>query len=107
MSVTVGKSACNTAGIAKTVFTPVERAELALADDERKIGLFFSLWTMKEARIKALGTGCSLNPSRFEIPTAPPPRLVEAAALPDAPYPMGVDPSGVRRDDQGRCGTSP
>ena len=55
-------------GIAETVFTPAEQAELALASGERKIQLFFSLWTMKEALIKALGTGFSLNPSRFEIP---------------------------------------
>lgn len=55
-------------GIAETVFTPAEQAELALASGERKIHLFFSLWTMKEALIKALGTGFSLNPSRFEIP---------------------------------------
>ena len=57
-------------GIAQTVFTPVEQAELALARGEQKIHLFFSLWTMKEALIKALGTGFSLDPSRFEIPPA-------------------------------------
>lgn len=57
-------------GIAQTVFTPVEQAELALARGEQKIRLFFSLWSMKEALIKALGTGFSLNPSRFEIPLA-------------------------------------
>ncbi|MDE0205679.1 MAG: 4'-phosphopantetheinyl transferase superfamily protein [Candidatus Tectomicrobia bacterium] len=55
-------------GIAQTVFTPAEQAELAPGRGERKIRLFFSLWTMKEALIKALGTGFSLNPSRFEIP---------------------------------------
>ncbi|MDE0205529.1 MAG: 4'-phosphopantetheinyl transferase superfamily protein [Candidatus Tectomicrobia bacterium] len=54
--------------IAQTVFTPAEQAELALARGDRKIRLFFSLWTMKEALIKALGSGFSLNASRFEIP---------------------------------------
>ena len=57
-------------GIAQTVFTPAEQAELAQARGERKIHLCFSLWTMKEALIKALGTGFSLNPSLFEIPPA-------------------------------------
>ena len=56
--------------IAQTVFTLAEQAELAQAHGDRKIHLFFSLWTMKEALIKALGTGFSLNPSRFEIPPA-------------------------------------
>ena len=57
-------------GIAQTVFTPAEQAELALVHGAQKTRLFFSLWTMKEALIKALGTGFSLNPSRFEIPPA-------------------------------------
>lgn len=57
-------------GISQMVFTPTEQAELALACGEQKIRLFFSLWTMKEALIKALGTGFSLNPSCFDIPPA-------------------------------------
>lgn len=67
-------------GIAQTVFTPAEQAGLALARGDRKIHLFFSLWTMKEALIKALGTGFSLNPSRFEIPP-PLPRDKRAGAF--------------------------
>ena len=57
-------------GIAQTVFTPAEQAELAQASGAQKVQLFFHLWTMKEALIKALGTGFSLPPSRFEIPPA-------------------------------------
>ena len=30
--------------------------------------LFYRLWSLKEALIKALGTGFSLNPTRFEVP---------------------------------------
>ena len=30
--------------------------------------LFFRLWSMKEALIKALGSGFSLNPFGFEVP---------------------------------------
>lgn len=55
-------------GITRMVFTPAEQAELALASGERKVHLFYRFWTMKEALIKALGTGFSLNPSRFELP---------------------------------------
>jgi 4'-phosphopantetheinyl transferase len=55
-------------GEIRTVFAPGERAELALAHGDRKVHLFFSLWTMKEALIKALGMGLSLDTSRFEIP---------------------------------------
>jgi len=57
-------------GIAKQVFTPCEQAELAGLDGANKVRLFFDLWTMKEALIKALGTGFYLSPSRFEIPPA-------------------------------------
>ncbi len=51
-----------------TVLGPAEQAELALARGYHKLHVFFSLWTMKEALIKALGRGFSLDPSRFEIP---------------------------------------
>ena len=57
-------------GIAKRVFAPCEQAELARLDGANKVRLFFDLWTMKEALIKALGTGFYLSPSRFEIPPA-------------------------------------
>lgn len=57
-------------GIMRMVYAPDEQAELDQANGEQKVRLFFSLWTMKEALIKALGTGFSLNPSRFEIPPA-------------------------------------
>ena len=51
-----------------TVFAPAERTELAAARGRRKTDLFLTLWTMKEALIKALGTGFSLDISAFEIP---------------------------------------
>lgn len=55
-------------GEIRTIFAPQERAELASATGDRKFHLFFALWTMKEALIKALGTGFTLDMSRFEIP---------------------------------------
>ncbi|MCE2452511.1 MAG: 4'-phosphopantetheinyl transferase superfamily protein [Nitrospinae bacterium] len=54
----------------ESVFGPEEQAEFASLREREKRHLFFTLWTLKEALIKALGTGFSLNPSRFEIPSA-------------------------------------
>ena len=57
-------------GIGERVFGVTERAALAAARGEEKARLFYRLWALKEALIKALGTGFSLNPSRFEVPPA-------------------------------------
>ncbi|MYJ86093.1 MAG: 4'-phosphopantetheinyl transferase superfamily protein [Rhodobacteraceae bacterium] len=58
----------NLEGIGQMVFTGEEQSELASASGMEKINLFYRLWTLKEALIKALGTGFSLNPNQFEIP---------------------------------------
>ncbi len=50
------------------VFGPSEQAELASTRGGDKIHLFFRLWTIKEALIKALGTGFALDPSTFQVP---------------------------------------
>ena len=57
-------------GTIESMFTSNERAELASAEGEQKIHLFFRLWTMKEALVKALGRGLYLDLSGFEIPVA-------------------------------------
>ena len=54
----------------RTVLGPNERAELEAASASHRLHMFFYLWTLKEALIKALGTGLSLDMSRFEIPPA-------------------------------------
>ena len=54
--------------IVESVYGPNEQGALAKVRGRRKIQLFYRFWTMKEALIKALGTGFSLNPSRFEVP---------------------------------------
>lgn len=51
-----------------TVFTEPERAVLTTAEGRDRTDLFLDFWTMKEALIKALGTGLSLDPATFEIP---------------------------------------
>ncbi len=55
-------------GIGRMVFGPCEQKDLSLVGENEKNHFFFMLWTLKEALIKALGTGFSLDPSRFEVP---------------------------------------
>ena len=55
-------------GEIRKVFTPDEQDALAAAAGEIKTRLFLKLWTLKEAVIKALGTGFSLDTATFEIP---------------------------------------
>ena len=52
-----------------TVFTEPERAVLTTAEGRDRTDLFLDFWTMKEALIKALGTGLSTDPATFEIPS--------------------------------------
>ena len=54
-------------GIGSRVYGPRELR--ALADSgPGKAELFYRLWSLKEALIKALGTGFALSPARFEVP---------------------------------------
>ena len=55
-------------GIGSLVYGPAERRLLAAAAGRDKVHLFYRLWSMKEALIKAIGAGFSLSPSRFEVP---------------------------------------
>ena len=48
--------------------TAEEKSRLAGVDANRRRQLFFRMWTMKEALIKALGKGFSLHVSELEIP---------------------------------------
>ena len=56
-------------GLSKIVFGPNEQAEFALTSGEEKLHMFFTLWTLKEAMIKALGLGFSQDPAKFQIPS--------------------------------------
>lgn len=57
-------------GDIRLLFSPEERARLNEANGRRRLELFWSLWTMKEALLKALGTGLSRDTTGFTIPPA-------------------------------------
>lgn len=73
-------------GELRTVFAPAEQAELARATGPRKLHLFVTLWTMKEALVKGVGEGLARDTSTFEIPS-PMYRGVRSTVFrfPDAP----------------------
>ena len=52
----------------EAAFGPNEQPDLNLERARGEFQLFFKLWTVKEALIKALGTGLSLDPATFEAP---------------------------------------
>ncbi len=64
------RAPCDLDGLISSVLGPDEQAELALERGCHKLRLFFNFWTIKEALIKALGLGLSLDMSQFEIPSA-------------------------------------
>jgi 4'-phosphopantetheinyl transferase len=53
----------------EAAFGKDEQAALTRAGGQDRIYLFFKLWTIKEALIKALGTGLSYDPANFEAPS--------------------------------------
>jgi 4'-phosphopantetheinyl transferase len=54
----------------EAVLGPDERAEVAATRGDRRVELFFALWTMKEALLKAHGDGFAFDAARFQIPAA-------------------------------------
>ncbi|WP_446830188.1 4'-phosphopantetheinyl transferase family protein [Candidatus Foliamicus sp.] len=52
------------------LFTPRERIELERTEGSAKVELFYRLWTIKEALVKAAGDGLSMDTAGFEIPPA-------------------------------------
>ncbi|MDE2801314.1 MAG: 4'-phosphopantetheinyl transferase superfamily protein [Chloroflexota bacterium] len=57
-------------GLSETVFGVDEQAAMASAVGQVKVERFYRLWTVKEALIKALGTGLRLDVSTFQVPAA-------------------------------------
>lgn len=56
--------------LSEAVLGPHEQSALACVHGRDKVQLFFRLWTIKEALIKALGLGFTLDVSQFEVPPA-------------------------------------
>ena len=54
-------------GVATEVFSAAERAQLAGLEDQKKLGRALSLWTLKEAYIKARGMGLALPLDKFSF----------------------------------------
>ena len=56
--------------LSEAVFGPHEQSALARVCGRDRVKLFFRLWTIKEALIKALGLGFTLDATQFEVPPA-------------------------------------
>lgn len=73
--------------IAQRYFAPEEWRDLmSLPGDEQQAG-FFRLWTLKEALVKALGTGLStpLDAFRFEFSAGQPPQVHFSCGMENSP----------------------
>ena len=57
-------------GLMEAALTPDERSELAGREGRHRAASFLTLWTIKEALLKALGTGLRLDMAGFEAPPA-------------------------------------
>jgi 4'-phosphopantetheinyl transferase len=69
-------------GVGARVFTPAELASISGAPDALKTSRFFRHWTFKEAVVKAVGLGLSLDLKRFEIAFADKsPQLISHGAV--------------------------
>ena len=55
-------------GLIRTVFAPEERSALSVLTGEPRLRLFYELWTIKEALVKALGDGHYIDFSQFQAP---------------------------------------
>jgi 4'-phosphopantetheinyl transferase len=58
-------------GLAQRFFSAAENEDLAQLDGEAWLKAFFRCWTRKEAVVKALGAGLSLELSRFDVSVRP------------------------------------
>lgn len=55
----------DTSALSKRFYHPEEQAALAAAADP--VERFFTIWSLKESYVKALGTGFSLSPASFAV----------------------------------------
>jgi 4'-phosphopantetheinyl transferase len=81
--------------LAQRVFTPGEQQALEATDLAQRAQAFFRGWTRKEACLKAVGSGLSIEPNTFEAGLVPEPREI------DMPAPWGRARVGVASLDTG------
>jgi len=58
--------------IVENFFSPGEISTYSSLASHEKLAAFYSFWTLKEAYVKALGTGLWLGLDRFEVSISPP-----------------------------------
>lgn len=58
--------------IARRFFSPTELSRFLTLAPEQRLPAFYTLWTRKEAYLKALGLGVSLEPQSFDVNQLPP-----------------------------------
>ena len=75
--------------LVRRVFSPAERTRFSALPEPDRPGEFFRVWTLKEAYLKALGTGFQTDPSTLDVSLlpstpvpAPPPYAAAIALLP-------------------------
>jgi 4'-phosphopantetheinyl transferase len=73
--------------IARRSFAPSEQEELERLPEERRRERFFDYWTLKEAYVKARGTGMSLplDEFAFRLPPGEPPAVRFVGGIDDDP----------------------
>ena len=86
-----GRSPPDAGAIARQVFAPAERAWLDAAPDDAEGTRFLTLWTLKEAYVKARGLGLSMPLQQFALL----PEGADAARLQAGPD-IDADPAGWR-----------
>ncbi len=71
--------------LARRYFAPPEAAVLAALGEADGPSAFYDMWVLKEAYLKAIGTGLTFAPRRFVVDAAArPPRLISSEAEPPA-----------------------
>jgi 4'-phosphopantetheinyl transferase len=76
------------AAVVERFFSPRERQAYRACAPGERLAAFFTLWTRKEAYVKALGLGLSLDLAGFAVSLDQPARVVSPA--PGAPVPGPV-----------------
>ena len=54
----------------RLLFAPSEQAEFENVHGQGKVEQFYRIWTLKEALVKAVGAGLSIDTAKFEVPLA-------------------------------------